>query len=114
VFRKAIVCISDAEHDLLNSAREKYRPGQLSQLKRKAAFRTRCIGTLEAQLLPTSADTALRLVSAGIYAAGNDTVDSLHVWQKVRRWLDKQAISHKQVKQMRKAILQPGKQVNRI
>jgi hypothetical protein len=60
-------------------------------------------------LLPTSADTALRLVSAGIYAAGNDTVDSLHVWQKVRRWLDKQAISQKHVKQMRKAIYKLGR-----
>jgi hypothetical protein len=65
-------------------------------------------------LLPTSADTALRLVSAGIYGVGNDTVDSLHVWQKVRRWLDKQVISHKQVKQMRKAIYNLGKEVNRI
>jgi hypothetical protein len=42
------------------------------------------------------------------YAAGNDTVDSLHVWQKVRKCLDKQAISHKQVKQMRKTIYNLG------
>lgn len=60
-------------------------------------------------MLPTFADTALRLVRAGIYAAANDTLDSLHVWQKVRRWLDKQGISHKQVKQMRKAIYNLGR-----
>jgi len=59
-------------------------------------------------LLPTFADTALRLVRAGIYAAANETVDSLHVWQKVRKCLDKQAISHKQVKQMRKTIYNLG------
>ena len=54
------------------------------------------------------ADTALRLVSAGIYAAATDTVGSLHVWRKVKRWLAKPAISHKQVKQMRKVIYNLG------